>query len=194
MHTKRVFYGWVVVGCVHVVLFTIFGVAYSFSSLFGVLQTEFQASRAATSFAFALAVFLYFVVGVIAGGVADRTHVRSVTGLGILSLALGMWLAAHATSLPLFYLSYGLGAGIGVGCAYVPAIASVQPWFIKLRGLAAGIASACIGPGTLVGPLAAAALIERSGWRDTLNLFALVTLVLGLATLLLEKSPRAKGS
>ena len=193
MRKSKVFYGWVVVGCVHLLLFTIFSVAYSFSSFFGALQNEFHANRGATSFAFAIAIFLYFVVGVLAGMVSDRTHVRWVTGFGILALALGMWLAARAQSLTLFYLCYGLGVGIGVGCAYVPSIASVQPWFIKRRGLAAGIASAGIGLGTLVGPLAAAALIERVGWRDTLTVFAAMTLLLGTSTLLLEKSPRAKG-
>ena len=193
MRTPGVFYGWVVVACAHLVLFTIFGVTYSFSSFFGALQDEFGASRAATSFAFSLAICLNFVIGVAAGVVADRTHVRWVAGFGIVALALGMWLAARAPTLPLFYLYYGLGVGIGVGCAYVPAIAAVQPWFIKRRGLAAGIASAGIGLGTLAGPLVAAALIERSGWRDTLTLFAAGTLLLGTCTLLLEKSPAAKG-
>jgi len=189
----RIFYGWIVVACVHVLLFTIFGVAYSFSSFFGALQSEFAASRAATSFAFSLSIFLYFLVGVLAGTVADRTHVRWVTGFGILALATGIALAAQATSLTWFYLAYGLGVGIGVGCAYVPSIAAVQPWFVKRRGLAAGIASAGIGLGTLVGPLAAAALIARVGWRDTLELLAAATLLLGLCTLFLEKSPRVMG-
>ena len=44
----RLFYGWVVVASAHLVLFTVFGVAYSFSSFFTSLQDEFQATRAAT--------------------------------------------------------------------------------------------------------------------------------------------------
>lgn len=193
MNRPRVFYGWVVVAAAHLVLFTIFGVAYSFSSFFGALQAEFAANRAQTSFAFSLSIFLYFAVGIGAGVVADRTHVRKVAGLGIIALALGMFLAARAPSLHWFYLAYGLGVGIGVGCAYVPTIAAVQPWFVKRRALAAGIASAGIGLGTLIGPLAAAALIESVGWRDTLTWFAAATLVLGTAALWLEKSPQALG-
>ena len=96
MRKSKVFYGWVVVGCVHLLLFTIFSVAYSFSSFFGALQNEFHANRGATSFAFAIAIFLYFVVGVLAGMVSDRTHVRWVTGFGILALALGMWQIGRA--------------------------------------------------------------------------------------------------
>ena len=193
MSRQRLFHGWVVVAAAHLVLFTIFGVAYSFSSFFGALQTEFQANRAQTSFAFSLSIFLYFVVGIGAGVVADRTHVRKVAGLGIIALALGMFVAARVSSLNWFYLAYGLGVGIGVGCAYVPTIAAVQPWFVKRRALAAGIASAGIGLGTLIGPLTAAALIQSVGWRDTLTWFAVATLVLGTAALWLEKSPRALG-
>lgn len=193
INRPRVFYGWVVVAAAHVVLFTIFGVAYSFSSFFGALQTEFAANRAQTSFAFSLSVFLYFAVGIGAGVIADRTHVRKVVGFGIVALALGMFFAARVSSLNWFYVAYGLGVGLGIGCAYVPAIAAVQPWFVRRRGLAAGIASAGIGLGTLIGPLAAAALIERIGWRDTLTWFAAATLLLGAAALWLEKSPQAKG-
>ena len=191
--STRLFYGWVVVGSAHVVLFTIFSVAYSFSSYFTSLQDEFHATRAATSFAFSLAIFIMFLTGIGAGVVADRTPVRWVVGFGVVCLAAGTWAAAHAASLTAFYFAFGFGVGIGVGCAYVPAIAAVQPWFVKRRGLAAGIASAGIGLGTLIGPLAAAQLIQRFGWRAALTMMAFATLLLGCAALLLEKSPQAKG-
>jgi MFS family permease len=191
---SRLFYGWVVVWATHVILFTIFGVTYSFSSFFTSIQQEFNASRAGVSFTFSLAVFLYFAVGVGAGAVADRTHVRWVAGAGALFLALGMWAASHAASLTQLYFTYALAVGLGVGCAYVPSIAAVQPWFVKKRGAAAGIASAGIGLGTLVGPLVAVRLIEAYGWRGTLQVFAVAALMLGLtAAALMEKSPAAKG-
>ena len=53
-----IFYGWIVVWAAHVVLFTIFGITYAFSSFFVSLTVEFSAKRADVSFAFALAVFL----------------------------------------------------------------------------------------------------------------------------------------
>ncbi len=191
---RRVFHGWVVVWAAHLVLLTIFGSAYSFSSFFAPLQAEFAATRAGVSFTFALAVFLYFAVGAVAGVVADRTHVRWVVGAGILCLSGGLVLSSHATTLTGLYAAYGFAIGMGVGCAYVPAIAAVQPWFVKRRGLAAGIASSGIGLGTLVAPFVAVRMIEAIGWRATLQWFAAVALVLGLAAAaLLEKSPQARG-
>ena len=190
----RLFYGWVVVWATHVILFTLFGVTYSFSSFFTSIEQEFHASRAGVSFTFSLAVFFYFAVGVPAGMIADRTHVRWVAGAGALFLAAGMWLASRAGSLPALYLAYALAVGLGVGCAYVPSIAAVQPWFIKRRSLAAGVASSGIGLGTLVGPIVAVQLIEAYGWRGTLQIFAVAALLLGLsAAALMEKSPTARG-
>ena len=177
MPPPRLFYGWIVVWAVHVLLFTIFGVAYSFSSFFAPLQNEFSATRADVSFTFALAVFLYFAVGVAAGWVADRTHVRWVAGFGILCLGGGLVLASHATTLGGLYVAFGFAIGLGVGCAYVPAIAAVQPWFARQRALAAGIASSGIGLATLIAPLAAVRMIDAMGWRATLQWFAGIALV-----------------
>ncbi len=194
MKRARVFYGWIVVWSVHVLLFTIFGATYSFSSFFPSLQTEFSANRADVSFAFALAVFLYFSIGAFAGVAADRTHVRWVAGFGIACLGIGLYWASRAASLAEFYAAFGLAIGFGVGCSYVPAIAAVQPWFVKRRALAAGIASSGIGLGTLVVPLLAVRANAAFGWRATLEILAAGTLVLGMASiLLLEKSPQRKG-
>jgi MFS family permease len=191
---SRLFYGWVVVWATHVILFTIFGVTYSFSSFFTSIQQEFSATRAGVSWTFSMAVFLYFAVGVPAGAIADRTHVRWVAAAGAMFLAAGMWAASRATTLNQLYLAYALGVGLGVGAAYVPSIAAVQPWFIKRRSLAAGIASSGIGLGTLVTPFVAVRLIEAYGWRSALQILAACALLLGLAAAaLMEKSPKARG-
>ena len=189
-----IFYGWIVVWAAHAVLFTIFGITYAFSSFFVSLTVEFSAKRADVSFAFALAVFLYFAVGALAGAVADRTHVRKVAGFGIVCMTVGLYAASRAATMSQFYLAFGLAIGLGVGCAYVPSIAAVQPWFARRRALAAGIASSGIGLGTLVVPLIAVRMIEALGWRATLVWFAGAALVVGLAGVsLLESSPRRKG-
>ena len=90
------------------------------------------------------------------------------------------------------YLAYGVGIGVGIALVYTPSIACVQPWFTRRRGLAAGIASAGIGAGTLVVPLLAAAAIAWLQWRDALRVLALGVLLLGLgAAWLLRRAPAA---
>jgi len=71
----------------------------------------------------------------------------------------------------------------------------VQPWFTRRRGLAAGLASAGIGAGTVAVPLIATAAIAALQWRDALRAMALGVAVLGLcATLLLRRAPSSGAS
>jgi MFS transporter, OFA family, oxalate/formate antiporter len=107
---------------------------------------------------------------------------------------LGLAAASAARSLPEIYAAYGLGVGLGVGCAYVPAIGAVQRWFIRRRGFASGLAVSGIGVGTLVMPPLASLLIGTLGWRGAyLALGALAAIVGGGLALLIENDPGKRG-
>jgi MFS family permease len=105
-------------------------------------------------------------------------------------VGLGLCAASFAQSLIQVYAAYGLGVGLGVGCAYVPAIGAVQRWFLRRRGFASGLAVSGIGVGTLAMPPLATMLIASFGWRDAyLVLGALAVVVGGGAALLIENDP-----
>jgi MCP family monocarboxylic acid transporter-like MFS transporter 13 len=123
---------------------------------------------------------------------ADRFGPRVVVAAGMLCIAGGLLATSFATSMITVYLAYGVAIGVGIGLVYAPAIASVQPWFTRRRGLAAGIASSGIGAGTLVVPLLASQAIAGLDWRDALRALAVGVLILGLgAALLLRRAPVA---
>ena len=86
---------------------------------------------------------------------------------------------SFASSMTEVYAAYGVGVGLGIALVYTPAIGCVQPWFTRRRGLAAGLASAGIGAGTVVVPLLAAAAIAALQWRGALRRWPLGVLVLG---------------
>lgn len=174
-------YGWVVVGGAFMSLAVIFGVAYSFAAFFASFAAEFDAHRADVSLVFGLCGLIYFVLGAGAGILADRFGPRAVCSVGVLFIAGGLFATSFAGAMTDIYLAYGVGIGIGVGLVYAPAIASVQPWFTRRRGLAGGIASAGIGAGTVVLPLIAAAAIAALDWRGALRALAVGVLVVGLA-------------
>ena len=186
------FAAWVVVWACFVALAVIFGVSYSFAAFFESLAQAFSAQRADVSLVFGLSGLVYFVLGAGAGLLADRFGPRIVCSAGMLFIAGGLLASSLATSMAAIYAAYGVGIGIGVGLVYAPAIACVQPWFTRRRGLAAGIASAGVGAGTVAVPLAASALIGSLQWRGAMQVLALGVLVLGLgATLLLKRAPAA---
>jgi MFS family permease len=185
-------YGWVVVGACFVALSVIFGVSYSFAAFFESFAREFAASRADVSLVFGLSGLLYFLLGAFAGMAADRFGPRLVTSAGMLCIAGGLALASQANSLVQLVLAQGVGVGLGIALVYTPAIGCVQPWFTRRRGLAAGLASAGIGAGTLLVPLVVAAAIAAWQWRTTLLGLAACTVVIGMAaTGLLRRAPAA---
>lgn len=193
--TPRLFHGWIVVVAVHFALFVIFGVAYSFAAFFSAFQTEFSAARGDVSLIFAICGFLYFLIGAFAGQIADRFGPRRVAFAGMLFLALGLVIASFATSLYQLYVTYSIGVGLGVGCVYVPSVGAVQPWFVKKRGLASGIAVAGIGLGTLAVPLMATWLLGFTDWRHAFQILAIGSIVLGGgAALLIDNAPAKRGA
>jgi MFS transporter, OFA family, oxalate/formate antiporter len=168
---------WRVVLAAFTLMFMGFGAVYSFAAFFTAFQSEFGASRAHVSLVFSLCALLWFSAGVPSGMLADRFGARGVCLAGALALAGGLALAANAPSVGLLYLTYSVGAGLGIGFSYVPSIAAVQQEFVQHRALASGIAVSGIGAGNLVMPLAAAWLIGLVGWRHAYLALAAVMLL-----------------
>ena len=183
---------WVMVWATFVALAVIFGVSYSFAAFFEAFSAEFNAPRAQVSLVFGLSGLIYFVLGAGAGLLADRFGPRLVCSAGMLCIAGGLLATSLAHDIRTVYAAYALGIGVGIGLVYTPSIAAVQPWFTRRRGLAAGIASAGIGAGTVAVPLLASVLIPALQWRGALQVLAVGVLVLGLgASALLRRAPSA---
>jgi MFS family permease len=194
LQTPRIFHGWLIVAAAFAITFVGFGSAYTFSAFVEPLQREFGASRGSVSLVFSLAGFLYFGLGIVSGPLADRYGSRRLAVAGMLLTGLGLAAASAARSLAEVYAAYGLGVGLGVGCAYVPAIGAVQRWFVRRRGFASGLAVSGIGIGTLVMPPLASFLIGMLGWRGAyLALGALAAAIGGGLALLIENDPRDRG-
>ena len=194
LSNPRFFYGWFVVLAAFAVTFFGFGSAYTFSAFVEPLQREFGASRGSVSLVFSLAGFLYFGLGIVSGHLADSFGSSRLAVAGMMLTGLGLAAAGAARSLPEVYAAYGLGAGLGVGCAYVPAIGAVQRWFVRRRGFASGLAVSGIGVGTLLMPPLASLLIQMLGWRGAyLALGGLAAAIGAGLAMLIENDPRDRG-
>jgi OFA family oxalate/formate antiporter-like MFS transporter len=91
----------------------------------------------------------------------------------------------------MFYLSIGVCLGIGVGFGYVVPMTVGAKWFPDKRGLIVGVMVAGSGLGSgIFGPLASS-LIERVGWRSTVEILSAIFFVMTMLATYLLKAPPA---
>jgi MFS family permease len=186
--------GWIVVAATFLATFTVFGVAYSFGAFFTSMAEDFGTGKGATALMFSITTAWYFGFGLVSGRIADRVGPRPVLLVGTLCLGLGLLATSRVGSIWLGYLTYGVGVGTAVACAYVPMVSSVGGWFVRRRSVALGVSVAGIGMGTLVLAPLSDALIERYGWRTAYVILAVGgTGLLLLSSLGARRPPRTAG-
>jgi MFS family permease len=99
------------------------------------------------------------------GALSDRFGARPVVLAGAALFALSLWLAAHAPTLSLFQLTFGLMAGGAVAAFFAPMMATVMSWFTTQRSLAVSLVSAGMGLAPVTMSPLAGRLAEAYDWR-----------------------------
>ena len=172
------YYGWLIIAVSFVTLGLAFGVWYSFSVFFVAIIKDFGWNRAATSSIFSLFIICHYLSAAVVGSLIDRYGPRWLIPAGALWLAGMLWLVSGASTIPQFYLIYGLGAAIGVSfIGFVPHATILPRWFVRRRGLAVGIAMSGIGVGMLLIPPLMQHIIALHGWRFAYRTLALLVLI-----------------
>jgi len=174
---------WIVVAATFIATFTVFGVVYSFGAFFSSMADDFGTGKGATALMFSITTAWYFSLGLFSGRITDRLGPRPVLLAAAVALGVGLVATSRVSSIWLGYVTYGVGVGTAVACAYVPMVATVGGWFARRRTAALGVSVAGIGMGTLVMAPVSEALIDRYGWRT-----AYVVLAIGGSGLLLVAS------
>lgn len=140
---------------------------YAWSVFIAPLSKEFGWSRAEISIAFAICCLIFGLVTFPAGRFSDKVGPRKVVLVGGIILAIGFVLSGFITSKIQLYITYGVIAGFGGGCVYLPPIATAPKWWPDRRALATGFTVVGLGLGSFImGPLATK-IIEMPGygWR-----------------------------
>ena len=176
MRTKEMLWttsGPLVVAAVFCLVFLVMGTAFSFSTFASELGRELKAGSGSISFIFGCAMALLYGGGFFSGTLADRIGTHRVAGAGALLAGGSLVAAGTVGTVWQADLTLGLGFGLGLAVCYTPAVAAVQPWFDRNRGVASGIALSGTGLGTLLMPLLAKWLIDNEGWRPALAVIGL---------------------
>ena len=188
------FYGWIVVAAAFVLLAMSAGITYSTPVMFAFFETDFTIGRGHAAFVFSCSQVMAFVIGPIAGALAEKLGPRVVVAGGLFLSAAGLLGAASAKSYVALVLWYGMAIGVGSGSIYVPLLGLIQRWFYLRRGLASGIATAGVSVGTLAFPVLSASVADAFGWRSLYVGFAGICLSIGLlAVCVLVADPKQRG-
>lgn len=129
------------------------GSIYAYSAWKMPLENTFGWSSTKTSLAFSIAIFFLGLSAAFLGRFIEK---RGASKGGLLSAAffctglIGSAVACWMESLLVFYLSFGLISGIGLGVGYISPVSTLVKWFPDRRGLATGLAIMGFGFGGLV--------------------------------------------
>jgi len=195
-HTKRFYYGWVIVGLAMLSMAYWFGLRTSFAIFFVALIDHFHWKRAEAAAALSIGMFAYMIMAPIVGILVDRIGPRKVILPGIILTGLGLLLCTQIETLFQFYLFFGVMACIGITCLSIaPFTVILTHWFEKNRGMANGLAGVGIGIGPLLFVPLFQYLISLFGWRFAFLAFSVLVFAipLPLNALFLKHRPEEIG-
>lgn len=186
---SRIFYGWVVVAVAFVTMGIAVNARTAFSLLFPPILAEFGWSRGLTAGAFAFGFILSASLSPFLGAAMDRWGARWVLAVGVVAVAAGLGLATLVNAPWQLYLTLGVLVASGTTIAGYTGHALFLPnWFVRRRGVAAGIAFSGVGVGSIVMFPWLQRLIDGFGWRAAcLALVALLVVVVVPLNLLFQR-------
>ena len=145
------YYGWVVVAVAFVTMAIGVNARTAFSLIFPSILDEFGWQRGETAAAFSIGFLAAALYAPFLGMAMDRFGLRLVMPAGALLMGAGFALATFSSQVWHFYLTLGvLVVGASITLSYIGHSMFLTNWFNRRRGLAAGIAFAGVGIGSIV--------------------------------------------
>lgn len=169
------------------------GSAYAYSVFVNPLSQHLGWERAEVSLAFTIAIFFLGMSAAAFGQFVEKKGPRKSALLAAVFFAsgiIGSGIAVLLESLPMFYLTYGVLGGMGLGLGYISPVSTLVKWFPDRRGLATGMAVFGFGAGALIAGPIAAQLIDIIGVSNTFFVLGTTYFILmGLGASYIVKPP-----
>lgn len=173
----RTHHRWIVFSSAWVLIFVISSIAIY--SVFSEPLTELRGwSLADYNLAYSIYTLAQAVTAIFAGLYMHRHGAKKMMYVGGLMMAVGWFSTSFVSSIPMFYLTFGIIAGAGSGILYNPSLVTALKWFPEQSGRVSGLllSAAAIGP-FLLSPVAAM-LIDSFGVLSSFRIFGLFFLLL----------------
>ena len=146
------------------------GGAYAYSVYKNPIATELGWDASQITIAFTIMMGLAGFAAALFGGVVEKLGPRKAAMVAAVLFGLGQGGAGFAIlsdSVVLYWLTYGLLSGVGMGIGYIAPVSTLVKWFPNRRGLATGMAVLGFGAGALITAPVAASLMESVGIANT---------------------------
>ena len=185
---SRFFYGWVIVSVAFVVDFIAVGFFfYSYGVFFLPISNELGGgSRFGVASGIALVNFVAAMIAPFVGNALDRVPIKRIMATGACISASGFFMLSLVHSMGQFY--FVLISLTAVGTATMGQMATaklVSNWFYAKRGTALGIATMGVSLSGMIMPPVTTWLISTFGWRGSLEIFSVGTLLIVLPLVLM---------
>jgi MFS family permease len=175
---------WLVVVGSFIILFITFGCRYSYGLFVKPLISEFGWSVSYISAAASVNIFVYSLIGIIAGIYIDNFRPQKILLAAIIVNAIGFFLISLITSGYQLILFYGILCGVGsAGSGAVTISSIIGKYFSNAKGKAIGISTIGISFGILGMAPIAGYLIENFDWRFAYKIFSAIILVTGVLSI-----------
>ena len=146
------------------------GSVYAYSVFKKPLLHDLDWQPSQTAWAFSIAILVLGLSASFLGPLVERMGPRLSGQIAAVFYSLGLVCAGVAVDMGqlwMFYLGYGVVAGIGLGIGYICPVATLVKWFPDRRGLATGLAVMGFGFGALFASKVFVYLIETFGLSTT---------------------------
>lgn len=192
--SKKIFYGWVIVGLVGLIITIVYATWGAFPLFYIAILDEFGWSRAETALIRSIGGITYGLGSAIAGVLLDRLGPRKMFTIAALVMVIGLVGCSQATEIWHFFLFWGGFMAFGVSAVgFVPSNALISNWFVRRRATAVGISQAIGRDSAFLLPVIQALILALS-WQNTLLLLTVpVAIVVIGSAQFLRRSPRDMG-
>lgn len=188
---------WTAVAAAHLIIVNTWGYINSFGVFQAYYSSALNLPPSTISWIGSIQVFLLFFIGTFTGRLTDAGYFRPTILVGSTFQILGIFATSACTEYWQIFLAQGVCMGIGNGCLFCPALATVSTYFSKKRSLAIGMTACGSATGGLIFPAMARQLLPTVGFGWTIRAIGFVQLVsLILANLGLKRRipPRKTGA
>jgi sugar phosphate permease len=189
--TPHLHYAWVVAGVAFLTLLAAVAVRATPSVLIVPLEQAFGWSSGTISFAIAINIVLYGLMGPFSGALMQRFGIRRTVLVALTLLAASVGASSFMTQPWQLVLSWGIAVGLGSGAtALVLGATIVNRWFAERQGVVMGFITASTATGQLVFLPMLASVADKAGWRPVVWIAAAVAAaMIPIVALLLPDSP-----